>query len=487
MKWSALVLLVLLSGCMVGPDYKAPETGMPSQFSEARNGRGASGSDTDLCQWWKLFNDPFLDDLIAEAAANNYDVRIAVEKIAEARANYRVQSSYLWPEIDVTAAAVRTRNSQNFFSSSGTSTAGSALPTFQNFFQVGFDAIWEFDLFGKFRRSKRAAYDTWEASKENARSVLISVISEVARSYVSIRAIQRSIEITRNKIDADEEELLLTAELFDAGLSNEIQVEGMIATLDTERAALTVLETSLKQAIYALAVLLGRHPESMSSTFEESRPIPITWDKVPVGLPSDLLRRRPDIRQAERQLAAATEKIGVAVADLFPRVSLTGITFAGGSLGGSGYGYESGSFNKLLKHSSRAWSIGPAIRWDMIDFGRTYGNIAVQNSQQKQALLRYEQAVLFALQDVEGALIAYFEEEKREKFLSDQVEALARALQLTQDLYVAGLSDEQEVLNARKAMLEAENSLAGSQQALGSDLIALYKAIGGNWECSYTP
>jgi outer membrane protein, multidrug efflux system len=473
---------------MVGPNYQPPQTAMPETFSEVRN---ASSSNSDLCQWWKQFQDPFLDSLIAQAVMGNYDFRIAIEKIAQARANYRVQTSYLWPEIDFNASAVRSRNSQNFFSGSSTSTTapsgGSFLPTFQNFFQVGFDAIWEFDLFGKFRRSKRAAYDSWEASKENAQAVLISVISEVARSYVTICALQKTIELTEKKIQADEEELVLTAELFDAGLSSEIQVESMVAALESDRASLTVFITSLKQAIYGLAVLLGRQPEGLTAEFYEIHPIPVTWDRVPVGLPSDLLRRRPDIRMAERQLAAATEEIGVAVADLFPHVSLTGITFAGGNLMGSGYGYQSGTLHKLFKPASRAWSIGPNVRWDMIDFGRTYGNIGVQTSLQKQALLSYQQTVLYSLQDVEGALIAYFEEGKREKDFSEQVSALQRSLQLTQDLYQAGLSDAQQVLDVKKTLLDAQNSLVSSQMALGSDLIALYKALGGNWECSYTP
>jgi len=493
MKRYLLALLLMLSGCMVGPDYHPPETAMPSQFTEAKGAMAEGSSNNDLCQWWKQFDDPFLNGLIEEAVQANIDFRIAVEKIIQARAQYCVQASYLWPEIDLNAVAVRSRNSQNFFSStntaSGTPTSGtsSILPTFQNFFEIGFDAIWEFDLFGKFRRSKRAAYDSWEASKEDAQDVLISVVSEVARSYVMICALQNSIDLTINKIQADEEELSLTIELFEAGLTNEIQVEGMVANLESDKAALAVLQTSVKTAIYGLAVLLGRQPETLVSAFNEIRPIPIGWDKVPVGLPSDLLRRRPDIKRAERQLAAATEQIGVAVADLFPHVSLTGTTFSGGQLAGSGYGYESGTFHKLFKPTSRQWSIGPAIRWDLIDFGKTYGNIAIQNSLQKQALLTYEQTVLHSLQDVEGALVAYFQEEKRKNCFSDQVDAFKRSLQLAEDLYTAGLSNEQQVLDARKTLLDAQNSLIGSQQALTSDLIALYKALGGNWECSYTP
>ena len=488
MKKHFLSLLVL-SGCMVGPDYHSPQTAMPSQFTEITDNMSDNLS-TDLCQWWKQFHDPFLDALIDEAVHANIDFRIAVEKIVQARAQFRVQSSYLWPEIDLNAVAVRSRNSQNFFSSNNTTSStgtSSILPTFQNFFEIGFDAIWEFDLFGKFRRSKRAAYYSWEASKEDAQDVLITVVSEVARSYCMICALQNSIDLTLNKIRVDEEELALAVELFEAGLSNEIQVEGMVANWETDKAALTVLHTSLQTAIYGLAVLLGRQPETLVAAFNEIRPIPLGWDKVPIGLPSDLLRRRPDIKRAERQLAAATEQIGVAVADLFPHISLTGTTFSGGQLAGSGYGYESGNFNKLFKHSSREWSIGPAIRWDLIDFGRTRGNIAIQNSLQKQALLTYEQTVLNALQDVEGALVAYFQEQVRKDCFSDQVDALKRSLQLTEDLYMSGLSNEQQVLDARKLLIDAQNTLIGSQQTLTSDLIALYKALGGNWECSYTP
>lgn len=478
MKRWAVVFCLSLSGCMVGPDYRPPETAMPGQFSEAQESVAAG----DMCEWWKQFDDPQLDALIAEAIRGNFDMRIAVEKIAQMRGNYRVRASYLWPEIDLNAVAVRSRNSQNFFTSAGSE---SVLPTFQNFFQIGFDAIWEFDLFGKFRRSKRAAFDLWEASQENAQAVLITVISEVAKNYMNICSLAQSIDLKMKKIEADELQLLLTTELWEAGLSSEIPVEELVANLNSEKGELTLLKTDLNQAVYGLAVLLGRQPESLS--FDPVRPIPATWSKVPVGLPSDLLMRRPDIRQAERELAAATEQIGVAKADLFPHISLTGTTFAGGQLMGSGYGYESGSLNKLFKHSSTDWSIGPAIRWDLIDFGRTYGNIAVQTSLQRQALLAYEQTVLNALKDVEGALIAYFDEEKREHFLKAEVSALEHSLQLTRDLFQAGLSNEQQVLIAKKALLDAQIALTGSQQALAVDLISLYKALGGSWECSYTP
>lgn len=476
-------VFLILSGCMVGPNYQAPKPPMPDKFVETQN---KTSSDDDLCQWWKQLNDPMLDSLLEEAIKANFDFLIAIEKITQARAQYSIQSAQLFPEIDINAIATRTRNSQNFFRSTASSANG-GIPPYQNFFQVGFDAIWELDFFGKFRRAKRAAYNQWEASKDNADFVLITVLSEVARNYVIIRSLQQQIELTLRKIRADHEELELTLALFDSGLDSEIEVDTLLATLENDRSTLPGLQTSYKQTIYALAVLIGRQPETLVSEFKEPKPIPIGMDKVPIGLPSDLLRRRPDIKQAERQLAAATEQIGVAVADLFPHISLTGTTFSGTAEAGSGYGYQSNSLNTLLKAASRFWSVGPAIRWDFIDFGKTRGNIAVQTSLQKQALLTYEQTVINSLQDVEGALIAYFQEQRRRVFLKNQVDANKKTLELTKDLYEAGLASELQVLITQKTVIESELSLTGSDQALTSDLIALYKALGGNWQCCYTP
>jgi outer membrane protein, multidrug efflux system len=481
-----LGILLSLTGCMVGPDYHSPEIAMPSEFSEENHAEFVT--DEELCQWWKQFEDPFLDALIEQAYLANYDLRIATEQIVEARAQYQIQGSYLWPEIDLNATAVRSRFSQSLATSatalsaaSGTApstsitsgTTGSPLVApIQNFFQVGFDAIWELDFFGKFRRGKRAAYDLWEASRETAQNVMITVLSEVARDYVAIRALQQQIDLTKEKIWADEQELFLAEVLFKAGLDDQIQVESFLSTLESDKATLPILETTLKQTIYALAILLGRQPEGFVAEFDALAPIPSGIEKVPAGLPSDLLRRRPDIRAAERQLAAATEQIGVSVANLFPHIYLTG----------NGYGFESSRVNKWIIGKSRYWSVGPSLNWDLIDFGRTRGQIAVANSLQRQALFTYEQTVISSLQDVEGALVAYFEEQKRMASFEIQVTADRRSFELTADLFEAGLIDESQVLDAYKTVLDSESSLIQSQQALTSDLIALYKALGGDWE-----
>jgi len=483
-----ILLLLLLAGCMVGPDYYEPETCVPISFVESSSEECSS---EDLCHWWEQLGDSHLNSLIAESVQGNFDFGIALEKIEQARAYLRVEGSYLWPEIDLNATATRTRNSQNFFSSraASTSTTGTtgALPLYQNFFLLGFDAIWELDFWGKFRRAKRAAYDQWQASYEDAQNVLIMIISEVAVDYVTIRALQNKIDLTRRKIGADEREIELMQDLFQSGLDSEIQLDTLIASVESDKATLPVLEASLKQTIYALAVLLGRQPECLVQEFEEMGPIPKGYDKIPVGLPSDLLRRRHDIREAERMLAAATEQIGVAVADLFPHVSLTGTTIGGSSLIGSGFGWESNKLSNLFNPLSKTWSIGPNIRWDLIDFGRTFGNIAIQNSVQRQAFLSYEKTVISALQDVEGALAAYFEEQKRNRFLKNQAEADRRVLALTEDLFQSGLASEIQLIEATRTWIDSENTFVDSEQALTSDLIAIYKALGGNWECSYLP
>ncbi len=476
--------MLLISGCMVGPKYNPPEIPMPDCFAEGT----APISDEDLCQWWKQFGDPKLDAIVEEVVQGNYDFRIALEQVTEARAQLQIQSSALWPTIDLKATAIRQRFSQNLFTSaanamsfaSGASNSGIgaiAGPPVQNFFQIGFDAIWELDFWGKFRRGKQAAYDQWEASQFLADQVMLTVIAEAVRDYVAIRSVQQQIDLLKKKIQADVRELELLQVLFNAGLNNELQIQNQLALLQQDQSELPVLETSLKQLIYALAVLTGKPPEELANQFIEPKPLPFFAGKVPAGLPSDLLRRRPDIRASERQLAAATEQIGIAISGLFPSIALTG----------NGYGYETNQFSKLVAPKSSIWNIGPSINWDLIDFGRTRGQIDAANSLQRQALLSYEQTVISALQDVEGALVAYFDEERRNHELAGQVDADERTLVLNRDLLQAGLISELEELAAWKTLLSAQMQWIQSNQAIASDLVSLYKAIGGNWECFSTP
>lgn len=481
-----VLIFFLFSGCMVGPKYQAPEVAMPDAFEESQ---AQNETDEDLFQWWKQFNDPVLDELITEALHSNYDLRIAIEKIEQTRAQYRIERSHLWPEIDLNATATRTRISQNLFpgpaaaaaAAPAASTGGSFLPGFLNIFQIGFDAIWELDFFGKFRHAKKAAHYVWESTKEDADSVMISLISEVAVNYITLRAIQQKIQLQQAKVSADEQELAIAADLYEIGIDNELQLTSLISMLETDRAALPVLETSFKQTVYALAYLLGAQPEGLIERFEDVYPIPSSSGKVPVGLPSDLLRRRPDVRSAERQLAAATEQIGAAIADYFPHIALTGISLGGGNKIGSSAGFESNKLNELFKSASRMFSIGVGLNWDILDFGRVRGQVDVNKSLERQALLTYEQTVIGSLKDVESALVAYFEEEKRLDSLQQKVDAERRSLEIMLDLYEVGLANEIQVLERKRSLIDSESQLVESEQSLAGDLIAVYKAIGGNW------
>lgn len=488
MKYIYPALILCLGGCYkVGPDYKKPEIAMPEAFAESLEKKEVS--DKDLCSWWEHWNDPLLNSLVKEAVMENYDLRIALEKIIEARAYYRIESSYLGPAVNLTALATRSRFSQNIFTTtndvesiaSGTNAAsprGSAFgPALQDFFQIGFDAVWELDIWGKLRRSQKAALEEWEAVQMQAQDVLLTTISEVVRGYVTIRSLQQQMDILQKKITLEQRNVFLTKSLQLAGLDSQRPVEEMIIVLEEDLAKMPLLETSYKQTIYALAVLLGRQPESLLETFTEVGPIPSSFGKVPAGLPSDLLRRRPDIKAAERQLAAATERIGVAISAYFPQISLTG----------NGYGYESNKQNNWIVPGSRYFTIGPNVQWNLLDFGKTRAQVAMANSSQRQALLSYELVIIESLQDVEGALVAYFDEQKRALHLVEEKEASYRFFQMTEDLFKSGLIDEIQVLQAQDILLDKENECLQSEQALASDLIALYKALGGDWECSVTP
>lgn len=473
-----------MSGCLVGPHYRPPVQMMPVTFSEDRVGETDTLVDEDLAHWWTSFDDPFLNDLLEESLQRNFDLLIALERVCQARATYWVQVTGILPELDSSAQATRSRTSQTLSSSSSLH-----LPPIQSFYQTGIDAIWQIDLFGALRRSARSAYDLWEASAADARGVRIVLLSEVAITYARICSLQTQVAIQEQTIALDRDLLQLTVARLEAGLAGEQDKDLALATLEAAEADLKILETSLRQAIYSLATLLGRPPESLLESFTISRPIPQAAGRIPIGLPSDLLRRRPDVRGAERRIAAATEQIGVAVASLFPQLALTGSSssFSANPLQGANFGYASNSLSKLLTAPSRIWGIGGLLTWPLFDFGKRIANIDIQISLEHQALLTYEKTVISALQEVEGDLVAYFNEEERHEHLRVAAEASKRAFDLTTDLYQAGLANYTQVVQTQEIWLTALQNLTTSEEALATNLIALYKALGGGWECCYTP
>ncbi len=476
-----LSILVLMMGCKVGPDYYPPDPPMPLVYAEDRIDQTTAVADEELVRWWELFDDPFLDQLMEEAIGGSFDYRIALEQITQARALFWIQFATILPEFDADAQGSRFRTSQSF--GAATSAATTGISPIQDFFQTGLDAVWEIDIFGKLRRSAQASFDTWEATIEEARAVKIVVLSEVATIYANICALQQKIGIYSQIVNVDDELLKLSITRYEAGLTNEQEVESYIAALNANQSALLLLQTSLKQNIYALAVLLGRAPETLLADFEELHPIPHASGLVPAGLPGDLLRRRPDISAAERQLASATEQIGVAVAALFPQVSLTGSSssFAANPLQGANIGFSSNNISKLFSSPSRVWGYGLFVSFPVLDFGKRMAAVDAQVSVEQQTYLNYQKTVITALQEAEQSLVTYFNDENRLKDLSRAEQANQRNVELDSDLFQSGMGDYTQYLQAKALWLASVNTLTDSQLALTVDLIAVYKAMGGDW------
>ncbi|OQB38407.1 MAG: Toluene efflux pump outer membrane protein TtgI precursor [Candidatus Hydrogenedentes bacterium ADurb.Bin179] len=352
-------------------------------------------------------------------------------------------------------------------------TEGAAKPPsrYSNLYQAGFDASWELDLFGGVRRATEAARAEIEAAEESRRSLLLMVAAEVARTYFDLRAYQNRLDISRKNIRTLEESLELVTARFNAGLTNELDVKRAEAQLATTRSTLPAMEYYVEQAIHRLGILSGREPGALRQELADAAPLPPAPPEVLVGLPSELLSRRPDVRFAERELAAATARIGVATADLFPRFSLTG-SFSGAD----------DTLAGLRLGANHLWSIGPAVQWPVFDAGRIRANIRIQNARQEQALLAYEKAVLYSLEDVENALVRYAKEQNRLVELTAAVQASQKALDIADDLYKQGLVNFLNVLDAQRTLFAAQDQRVQSQANVLTSLVALYKALGGGWE-----
>jgi len=448
---------------MVGPNHKTPDTAMPKTFAEKEN---ASIAIESLKTWWKSFKDSTLDDLIQTAISNNYDLKIALEKIEETRAFYNLKKADLFPEVDLTAQAIRYGLSQNLLTTS-------FLPqTTYNIFAIGFDAIWEADIFGKLRREKEAALFELEASQESMRDIYIIVLSEVARNYVDICAINNLLILAKEQARLQQALLDLQQERTTRGINSKMEVEQQIAELQITKENILSYETLFKQAIYRLAVLLGKQPEELEKKFDQCRIIPKAENKLAIGLPSTLLRRRPDIRLAEKKLAAATSRIGAAIADYFPRFLLIGDP-----------GFDANKISNLFVGKSFDWSLGALMNWPVITFGRIKSKVDMAKSKQRQAILTYENTVLQALKDVESALVAYFNEDKKLKDIEKEVTAIGIQTALAKDKYINGIKDLSNYLTYEQKYIENKKKAIDSTRTLALNLIALFKALGGgDWQ-----
>ena len=436
---------------------------------------GETNLEPSLASWWKSFNDPQLDSLVERAVRTNQDLRIAEARVREARAFYRIASSQLWPTVDAGGSYARENQSKNQ-PVLGSLPMPSGIPYENNVYQAGFDASWEIDVFGGNRRAVEAGKAEVAAAEFGRRNVLVTLLGEVARNYVELRGCQRRLEIATNNLKTQEEALALAQDRFKNGLTSDLDVQQAATLLANTRAVIPMLESGIQGYIHRLGVLLGQPPEALLAELSAPAPIPSAPPLVPAGFPSDLLRRRPDIQLAERQLAASTARIGVATADLFPKFSLTGIA-----------GYESTSASDWFSGGSKFWSLGPTVQWRIFDAGRIRANIRVQDARQEQALAAYEKTVLMSFEDVENSLVAYAKEQIRRRSLEDAVTSSQDSLHLANQLYANGLASFINVLDAERSLYQAEDALVQSDKAVTQNLISLYKALGGGWETLEQP
>jgi len=463
MSWLPLVLgILILTGCAtVGPDYVPPKKSVSKDWhTQLKGGLTTEEMDPEtLASWWTTLNDPELSSLIDRAVLGNLDLKKALARVREARARRGVAKADLFPTLDATGSATWSHSSKD----TGTGKTS-------DLYAASFDAGWELDIFGGVRRSVEAAGADLLASQEDLRDVLVSLLAEVALNYVEVRTFQTRLNVAEASLGAQSETYQLALWRYQAGLSDELSVQQARYNLENTRSQIPTLRTGLEEATNRIAVLLGEQPGKVHEEVEKQVSIPVTSLKVAVGVPADVLRRRPDVRRAERQLAAQTARIGVATADLYPKFTLSG-----------SIGLEALSLSNLSSYSTWSLSGGPRITWAIFKAGAIRQNIEVQSALQGQYLIAYEAAVLSALEEVENALVAYAEEQQRRQSLSEATQAAQKAVELAQHKYQAGLTDFSNVLDAQRSLLSFQDQLAQSDGTLTSNLVRLYKALGGGW------
>jgi multidrug efflux system outer membrane protein len=464
-------LSLIVGGCAaVGPNYVPPAPKVPASFADASgsspaNVRGAQTADE---AWWKNLGDPLLDGLLNEALTSAPSIAEAQARVREARALTGVAGAERFPTVDAGGAYARNLGSENV--PTGVPPGGLGPGVHSNLWQAGFDASWEIDIFGGERRRVEAAAADYEAVTEDRADVVLTLQAEVARNYVELRGAQRRIEVARKDLIIERDLQALTQSLLAAGLAPQQDLLRAQAQVSDIEAAIPEFETDERAAAYRIAALIGRPVAEMAARLSAPRPIPQALSEVPIGLPSELLERRPDVRAAERRIAAANARIGIAQADLYPHFSLTAVT-----------GLESLNFSSLSSASSGYYQIGPGISWRIFDAGKVRFQVRAESARTDAAAAAYQGSVLNAFRDVETALLSYANAKTRRNNLAAESAAHAQATQMARLLYEKGLESFLPVLDAERSLYAADDQLAQSERDSALALIALYKSLGGGW------
>jgi NodT family efflux transporter outer membrane factor (OMF) lipoprotein len=476
--------LAMLAACEVGPDYHTPATTMPAMFDRPATTRPttlatqAATRPVELSQWWKSLGDPELDSLVARAMSGNDDLEIALTRLQEAREMEAEMGSAEYPVLGASAGAGRgTGTNSTKGRVSGPLNAGTNTTGLREITQVaGFDAAWEPDLFGRYRRQLEATHDLAQAAADERNAVLITVEADVARAYVDYRAYQMQLAIATANIGIQKQTVDFVQQSFNRGITNELDLalaNRELATLQSQVAPLAALVTAAERRV---EVLTGVYPGELRVELASQTQLPAVPEKIEAGLPVDLLRRRPDIMAAERELAAATAQIGVATANLYPRVALT----AGVGLQGQGLG-------RLPNKDSTIWSAGPTAYWPLLDFGALDAAIDLQDLRTHETLVSYRKTILDAVEEVDDAIANFDAQQERLGDLATALSASQRAVDLATQRYERGLTDFLNVLDAERQLYVLQEEYAAANQGAVEQFIALYKALGGGWENVVTP
>ncbi len=451
------VATTLLAGCItVGPNYKAPAVA-PVQLQGAATDAFSEAS--PVANWWTQFEDPVLEQLVHDALGGNLDLQVAMSRVRAARAVFTEKRLDQLPH--VTAGGSQDRRKQP------EATAGGER-LYSETYQLGFDAGWELDLFGRQRRAAEAARADLGAERDSLADAQVMVAAEVARNYFELRGSQKRIAVARQTLLNLRDTQRLTETRLELGAGSELDVQSSRARLKAIEADIPLLEVAEVQSRHRLAVLLGQRPGSLDALLQP-REVPAFAKALPLGDTSDLLRRRADVRMAERRLAAATARVGVATADLFPRISLSGFV-----------GFLGGDANGLVNGNNKAWSLTPSISWAAFDFGTVRARLRASKAQADGAAAEYEKAVLLALEDTENALTRYAKEQARLAIVVEQASAAHRAAELAQIQYREGSEDFLALLDAQRNQLVADDALVQAQAAVNVGVVSVYKALGGD-------
>jgi NodT family efflux transporter outer membrane factor (OMF) lipoprotein len=486
-----------MTGCMVGPNFKPPQSTTPNVFNRTQTAQASSKPvEADFGpQWWTLFNDPTLDSLEQQLADTNLDVAAASARLRQSRAEQRIAGADEYPTLDAAASYNRERASPNGIlgllgvsptgspleSASGSAPLGAAAippppsgsPAY-NLYQFGFDASWEVDIWGRARRGVEAATALSDASYEDRNSVLLSARAELARDYIQLRDAQILLQIARQNLQIARDATTLTEKRVHEGVTTDLDVDNASAQAESIEALIPTLESRCKTTINAIGLLLAKEPGELQQMLGDPRDVPALPEQVPIGVPSELVQRRPDIRKAEAQLHAATASIGMAKADFYPRISLNGSA-----------GFQSLQLSNLANWASGQYVVGPSITLPIFEGGRLKGTLHLREAQQQEAAILYQRTVLDAWREVDDALVVYDAEQRRRDRLKKVVSLNQNALSIARQRYKEGAVDFLNVLNVQKQLLDSQSDLEQSQANAAANLITLCKALGGGWESTY--